>query len=49
MVATALEELGASGRMVGVISHVPELAERLPVRYEVRKGPTTSTVTRVEA
>lgn len=48
VVATALEELGASGRMVGVVSHVRELAERLPVRFEVRKGPTTSTVTRVD-
>ena len=49
IVATALEELGASGRMVGVVSHVRELAERLPVRFEVRKGPTTSTVTRVDS
>jgi exonuclease SbcC len=49
IVATALEELGASGRMVGVVSHVRELAERLPVRFEVRKGPSTSTVTRVDA
>jgi DNA repair protein SbcC/Rad50 len=49
VVAAALEELGASGRMVGVVSHVRELAERLPVRFEVRKGPTTSTVERVEA
>jgi exonuclease SbcC len=49
VVATALEELGASGRMVGVVSHVRELAERLPVRFEVRKGPATSTVTRVDA
>ncbi len=49
VVATALEELGASGRMVGVVSHVRELAERLPVRFEVRKGPTSSTVTRVDA
>jgi len=48
IVATALEELGASGRMVGVVSHVRELAERLPVRFEVAKGPTTSTVTRVD-
>jgi exonuclease SbcC len=34
--------------MVGVVSHVRELAERLPVRFEVRKDPTTSTVTRVD-
>src|SRR5690242_16819555 len=47
-VAVALEELGAQGRMVGVVTHVGELAERLPVRFEVRKGPSTSTVERVE-
>ncbi len=47
-VATALEELGAQGRVVGIVTHVRELAERLPVRYEVRKGPAGSTVERVE-
>ena len=48
VVATAIEELGATGRMVGVISHVPELAERVPVRFEITKGLRTSTVRRVE-
>ncbi len=48
VVATAIEELGATGRMVGVISHVPELAERVPVRFEIAKAPGTSTVRRVE-
>ena len=47
-VAAALEELGAQGRVVGIVTHVRELAERLPVRYEVRKGPAGSTVERVE-
>ncbi len=47
-VAAAIEELGARGRVVGLISHVPELAERLPVRFEVRKGPAGSTVERVD-
>ena len=46
-VAAAIEELGAQGRVVGVVTHVRELAERLPVRYEVRKGPSGSTVDRV--
>jgi exonuclease SbcC len=46
-VAAAIEELGASGRTVGVITHVRDLAERLPVRFEVRKGPATSTVYKV--
>ena len=48
VVASTLEELGASGRMVGVVTHIRELAERMPVRLEVAKGPTSSTVTRVE-
>lgn len=47
VVAGAIEELGASGRMVGVVTHIRDLAERMPVRFEVAKGPTTSTVERV--
>jgi DNA repair protein SbcC/Rad50 len=35
----ALSQLGGQDRMVGVITHVSELAERLPVRIEVRKLP----------
>ncbi|MGI8574542.1 MAG: SbcC/MukB-like Walker B domain-containing protein, partial [Egibacteraceae bacterium] len=46
VVASAIEELGAR-RMVGVVTHVRELAERLPVRFEVRKGPAGATVERV--
>ncbi|HEX5367014.1 MAG TPA: SMC family ATPase, partial [Acidimicrobiales bacterium] len=49
VVATALDELGAGGRMVGVVTHVRELAERLPVRYEVRKVGGSAQVERVEA
>ncbi len=45
---TAVEELGARGRTVGLITHVRELAERVPVRFEVNRTPATSTVTRVE-
>lgn len=48
VVASAIEELGARGRMVGVVSHVRELAERVPTRFEVRRGPDTSTVERVD-
>jgi exonuclease SbcC len=48
-VAAAIEELGARGRMVGLVSHVQELADRVPVRFEVRKGPQTSTVEKVFA
>lgn len=45
-VATAIEELGARGRMVGLVTHVRELADRIPVRYEVRKVGGSSTVRR---
>ncbi len=47
VVATALEELGSRGRMVGVITHVGALAQRLPVRFEVRKDAGSSTVERI--
>lgn len=45
-VVQAIEQLGGDGRLVGVITHVPELAERLPVRLEVTKSPRGSTVRR---
>ena len=48
VVASALEELGSRGRQVGVITHVGALAQRLPVRYDVRKEAGTSTVTRAD-
>jgi exonuclease SbcC len=47
-VAGAIEELGARGRMVGLVTHVRDLAERLPTRFDVTKAGNTSTVTRVE-
>lgn len=47
-VTAAIEELGARGRTVGLITHVRELADRVPVRFEVRRTPSTSTVERVE-
>lgn len=48
-VAIALEDLGARGRTVGVVTHVRDLADRMPTRFEVRKGPHTATVERVDA
>jgi exonuclease SbcC len=48
VVAAAIEELGATGRMVGVVTHIRDLADRLPVRYEVTKLPDTSIVERVD-
>jgi exonuclease SbcC len=49
VVAAALEELGSQGRMVGLVTHVRDLAERMPVRFEVRRAGETSTVARIEA
>jgi exonuclease SbcC len=49
VVAASLDELGARGRMVGVVTHIRELADRLPVRFEVRKIAGSATVERVEA
>ncbi|MFC7545588.1 AAA family ATPase [Plantactinospora sp. GCM10030261] len=47
-VAATLENLAARGdRMVGLVTHVPALAERVPVRYEVRKDARTARVERV--
>jgi exonuclease SbcC len=46
IVATAIEELGSRGRMVGLVTHVRDLAERVPVRFEVRKVAGSSTVER---
>jgi exonuclease SbcC len=44
MVAGTIENLGQSGRMVGIITHVRELATRVPVRFEVRKGARSATI-----
>ena len=46
VVATTLEELGAQGRMIGVITHVRELADRLPVRFDLKKEGNISSITR---
>ncbi len=46
-VAGTLERLAAdSDRMVGVITHVGELADRVPVRFVVTRTGTTSTIVR---
>jgi exonuclease SbcC len=44
VVATVIAELGASGKMVGIVTHVPELAEQMPVRYQLAKGKGGATV-----
>jgi DNA repair exonuclease SbcCD ATPase subunit len=35
--------------MVGVVTHVRELAERLPVRFELRKVGGAATIERIDA
>jgi len=44
VVVDAIEQLGSDGRMVGVITHVRELALRLPARIEVEGSPRGSRV-----
>ena len=47
-VATAVEELGTTGRFVGIVTHIRELADRMPVRLEVTKTGGSATVERIE-
>jgi exonuclease SbcC len=50
VVASTLENLATSGdRMVGLVTHVGALADRVPVRFTVRRDQRTSTVTRENA
>jgi DNA repair protein SbcC/Rad50 len=46
VVATTLETLAQGQRMVGVITHVAALAERVPVRFAVTRDSRTSRVVR---
>lgn len=46
-VAGTIETLSAKGRMIGLVTHVKDLAERMPVQFRVRKGPDTSTVEKI--
>ena len=45
IVLDAIEMLQADGRMIGVVSHIAELAERMPARIEVSKSQGGSSVT----
>ena len=47
VVAASIDQLGAE-RMVGLVTHVPELARRIPVQYRVKKVGNASSVERVE-
>ncbi|HJR91678.1 MAG TPA: SMC family ATPase [Acidimicrobiia bacterium] len=46
-VTAVVSELAAQGRVVGIVTHVKELADQLPVRFVVRPGPGGSTIERV--
>ncbi|HEY1572112.1 MAG TPA: SMC family ATPase [Pseudonocardiaceae bacterium] len=47
-VAATLEKLAEeTDRMVGIVTHVPALAERVPVQFAVRRTGASSTVVRV--
>jgi exonuclease SbcC len=50
VVAATLENLAASGeRMVGVVTHVPALADRIPVRFQVTRTGANSRIERISA
>jgi len=50
VVAATLENLAATGeRMVGVITHVPALADRIPVRFQVTRSGAKSRIERITA
>jgi exonuclease SbcC len=44
IVMNVLDELRAGGRVVGLVSHVEELRQRIPTRLRVRKSRTGSTL-----
>jgi DNA repair protein SbcC/Rad50 len=48
VVASTIEELSSAdgGRMVGVVTHVPALADRMPVRFRVSRDARTASVVR---
>jgi exonuclease SbcC len=45
-VTAAVEALREGGRLVGIITHVAELADRMPARFVVRKSPRGSRIAR---
>jgi DNA repair protein SbcC/Rad50 len=50
VVAATLENLAATGeRMVGVITHVPALADQIPVRFQVTRTGAKSRIERITA
>jgi len=47
-VAATIENLAAGDRMVGIVTHVAELAARMPVQFRVTKHGPTSQVERID-
>lgn len=48
-VAATVENLAARGRMVGVITHVRELADQIPTQFRVQRDVRTSRIEKVSA
>lgn len=48
LVATTMEELSSTGRVIGIVTHIRDLADRMPVRFEVTRDAVTARVERVE-
>ena len=49
VVAGAIEGLGAKGRIVGLVTHQQNLAEKIPTQFRVSKGLVTAVVEKVVA
>lgn len=47
-VADVINELAASGRTVGIVTHVSELAAQLPVQFSVEKAGNSARVSRLD-
>lgn len=47
-VTAVVTELASQGRVVGLVTHVRELGDQVPVRFVVRPGPGGSTIERVD-
>ncbi len=45
VVAGTIEQLGATDRMVGIVTHVAALADRVPLRFRVANDGRTATIT----
>ena len=44
-VVAGVEGLSGNNRLIGIISHIPELAERMPARIHVNKSVGGSSIT----